>query len=146
MFFMHTCGPLFSWSITGGSFIINVCLVALAVPMTGSVSLSFYNKIIRPTRTKSEFLIFLPLTCHVITSQLVILQNDVIDICRGVLNTPGPQLYLGLMIGIRASPGFDLTNFSIFYPILAFSLWLSFVHEPIHLWLFGIKSSSFRYL
>ena len=99
-----------------------VCLVALAVPMTGSVPLSFYNKIIRPTRTKSEFLIFLPLTCHVITSHFVILQNDVIDICRGVLNTPGPQLYLGLMIGIRASPGFDLTNFSIFYPILAFSL------------------------
>ena len=62
------------------------------------------------------------LSCQVVTSQFVILQNDVIAICRGVLNTPDPQIYLGLMIGIRASPGFDLTIFSIFYPILAFSL------------------------
>ena len=37
---------------------------------------------------------------------------------RGVLNTPDPQIYLGLMIGIWASLGCDFASFSIFYPTL----------------------------
>ena len=38
--------------------------------------------------------------------------------CRGVLNTPDPQIYLGLIIGIWASLELDFTIFSIFDPIL----------------------------
>ena len=38
----------------------------------------------------------------------------------GVLNTPDPQMYLVLMIGIWACLGLDFASYSIFYPILGF--------------------------
>ena len=39
--------------------------------------------------------------------------------CRDVLNTPDPQIYLGLVVGIWACLGLDLATFSVFYSILS---------------------------
>ena len=53
-----------------------------------------------------------------IYSNIYLYINKIIFGSRGGLNTPDPQIYLGLVVGIWASLELDFSIFSIFYPIL----------------------------